>query len=150
MKTNKDYSENLKQSGLKITKQRVAILDILDKSKQPIAAEEVYENLKSNNISINLSTVYRTLELLTSKNLVLKVSIDGNSKSLFETNNMMHKHYLICTECKKILDIYYCPLENYEKELEQETHFKISGHRLDIYGLCPQCQKKINGGKNNI
>lgn len=147
MKKNTDYSENFKLSGLKKTKHRIAILDILGKGKQPIAAEEVYNELKKNDISINLSTVYRTLEILTDRKLVTKLSIIGDNRSLFECNKMVHRHYLVCIGCKNIVTINHCPLGDYEEALEQETHFKISGHKLDIYGLCSQCQKRDQGKK---
>ena len=141
MKKNNYIQTSLKNNGLKNTKHRSAILDILVQSDQPIAAEQIFHELKERNISINLSTVYRTLETLTEKNMVTKISIIGDSRALFECNKMVHKHYLVCTGCKKIIDINRCPLEAYEKVLEQETNFKISGHKLNIYEFCPQCQK---------
>lgn len=131
----------LKNNGLKNTKHRSAILDILVKSDQPIAAEQIFHKLKERNVSISLSTVYRTLETLIDKDMVTKMNIIGDSRSLFECNKMIHRHYLVCTGCKKIIDINHCPLEDYEKSLEQETNFKISGHKLNIFGFCPQCQK---------
>lgn len=131
----------LKNNGLKNTKHRSAILDILVQSDQPIAVEQIFYDLKERNVSISLSTVYRTLETLTDKNMVTKISIIGDNRALFEYNKMIHRHYLVCTGCKKIVDIKNCPLEAYEKSLEQETNFKISGHKLNIYGFCPQCQK---------
>lgn len=118
------------------------MLDILDNSKQPIAAEEVYNRLREKGISINLSTVYRSLDILTNKNLVTKLSVVDDNKSLFEFNKMVHNHYLFCRGCKSIVAVNYCPLEAYEEALEQETHFKISGHKLVIYGFCSQCQKR--------
>ena len=147
MNENKEYINDLKSVDLKITKQRIAILDILEKNVNPITAEDIYAKLMEDDISINLSTVYRILEIFAGKDLVIKLNIAGNNKSLFERNLMDHKHYLVCTECKKILAINYCPLGSYEQTLEQETKFKISGHKLDVYGLCPQCQKKSH--KNN-
>jgi Fur family ferric uptake transcriptional regulator len=142
MKKKSEYEDSLKQSGLKNTKHRIAILEILNQSEQPISAEQVYFELKEKNISINLSIVYRTLEILTDKSLLLKINIANESRALFEYNRMVHKHYLVCIGCKKMLTINKCPLEDYEKVLEKETDFVIFGHKLDIYGYCPECQKK--------
>jgi len=141
--TNKaNFEENLKKSGLKNTKHRNAVLNILQKSNQPIAAEQVYLQLKQKEIAINLSTVYRTLETLAEKQLATKIIIAGDSRALFEYNQMVHKHYLICLGCKKIISIHHCPLESYEQSLADETGYLIEGHRLDVYGYCPECQKK--------
>lgn len=134
------YKDALKKSGLKNTKHRTAIVNILEQSCQPIPAEQIYFKLKENEVAINLSTVYRTLETLAVNNIVTKLNLVGSSKALFEYNRMKHRHYLTCVSCKKILTIEHCPLENYEISLEEQTDFSIVGHKLDIYGYCPECK----------
>ncbi|MEA4998839.1 MAG: transcriptional repressor [Candidatus Limiplasma sp.] len=135
------HLDPLKQSGLKNTRQRKAILDILASGNQPFAAEDVYLSLKQNQVDINLSTVYRSLETMREKNVVRKVSVAGDNRMLYELNLHTHQHYLVCVQCKKICPVGHCPLESFEKSVAQETNYTIMGHRLDIYGLCPDCQQ---------
>lgn len=142
MEKNVQCENLLKESGLKNTKHRTTILEFLKEVKQPVTAEQIYCQLKEKNISINLSTVYRTLETLSDKELVLKHSVTNESRALFEYNSKIHKHYLVCMGCKKILFIENCPLHEYEKILEKKTDFIITGHKLDMYGYCPECQRK--------
>ena len=137
-------SDKLKSNDLKNTKQRTAILNILEKNNQPVSAEDIYSSLKSQKLSVSLSTVYRALETMAEKKLVTKLNMQDNSKALFEINHEIHKHYLICLGCKKIISIMSCPLENYEEKLSEETGFLIEGHRLDIYGYCPECRKNMS------
>jgi Fur family ferric uptake transcriptional regulator len=125
---------------LKVTKGRKAILDILIMSHQPMAAEQIYLALIEEQLAINLSTVYRTLESLVSKDLVTKISIMNDDRMLFEYNQLGHRHYLICVNCKKIITVQNCPLGSYEETLERETHFNIIGHKLYLYGYCQECQ----------
>ena len=134
--------DRFKKSGLKNTKSRKLILDILIKSDQPISAEQIFLELKENKIEINLSTVYRTLESFEHKNLVTKINIIDDQRMLFEYNQVGHRHYLICVMCKKIITVQNCPLGSYEKNLEKETQFSIVGHKLYLYGYCEDCQKK--------
>ena len=141
MEKSTDFADDLKRSGLKNTKHRTAILNILERSDQPMTAEQVFYELGGEKISASLSTVYRALDSLVFKNLITKLIINGNSKALFEYNRMGHRHHLICLGCKKIRAIERCPLKNYEESLEKETDFSISGHKLDIYGYCPECRK---------
>lgn len=143
MTENIDFSEAIKRCGLKSTKSRSSILDILDHSDQPRSAEQVFLILKEKNISVNLSTVYRTLDTFAEKNLVTKLNIAGNTKALYEFNRMVHRHYLVCLGCKKIVAIDNCPLAEYEKLLAKETNYLISGHKLNIYGYCPECKEKL-------
>ncbi|NLV49391.1 MAG: transcriptional repressor [Clostridiales bacterium] len=136
-----DIVDDLKRNGLKNTKCRAAILGILEQSDQPVAADRLFHELNEKNIMLSFSTVYRTLEALTDKKLVKKLTIAGEDKALFEYNRKGHRHYLICLGCKKILSIEHCPLKGYEEILKKETDYAISGHKLDIYGYCPDCQK---------
>lgn len=136
-----EYEKKLKSNGLKSTKHRLEILNILDNTNLPLSAEQLFLNMQKKDISINFSTVYRTLDILVSKELVNKQTVVGNNLALYEYNKNIHKHYLICIGCKKIQTIEGCPLNNYENELSMKTDFEITGHRLDIYGYCPKCKE---------
>lgn len=130
---------DLKEKGLKKTKHRLAILKIFKASNQPLSADEVFKKLK--NSEINLSTIYRNLELLAEKEILNKLILSGDQRAVFEYNEKIHRHYLICLSCNKIKIIEHCPLEGYEKRLAEESGYYILGHKLDVYGYCPQCQK---------
>ena len=141
-----DHGENLRRSGLKNTRHRSEILDVLEECSLPLAAEQVYLKLKERGTDVNLSTVYRTLEALAGKGLARKIRITGEGRALYEYNRRLHRHYLVCLGCKKKLPIEHCPLGDFEKALERDTNFTISGHSLDIYGYCPECREKQNNG----
>lgn len=140
MDWNMDVSALLKKHGLKNTRQRSAILKILSKQKTPIAADELYIELQKVDVSINLSTVYRTLDAMCEKGLVRQASVSSDSRTVFELTRAEHCHYLICVNCKKIIPLSNCPLKEYESAIASETNYEITGHRLDIYGHCPACQ----------
>lgn len=140
--TSNDYMVMLKNTGLKSTKQRLSILKILNESPQPVSAEEVFLQLKSRDVSINLSSVYRILDVFTEKGLAVKSSVDGCEMSLFEARHAEHLHHFICQGCRKMVLISGCPLESYEKLLQNELGCEITGHKLEIYGYCKDCMKK--------
>lgn len=141
MHESRSYSSILKRVGLKNTKHRNDILEIIDNSDQPINAEQIFFQLKNKKVDINLSSVYRILESLVSKNLLLKSNIPGASKALYELNRSEHIHYLICSSCKKMFSVAGCPIEEYEKQIASEKDFEITGHKLEIYGICKECRK---------
>ena len=139
----KDHAHDLKAHGLRSTKSRIAILEILGESKQPISAEEIYLKLKDNKDITNMSTVYRNLDTLEQKSIVTKLSLLNDDKMLYEYNSMGHRHYLVCSGCKKIVTVQDCPLISYEKTVEEETGFSIKGHKLYLYGYCKECNEKV-------
>lgn len=132
----------LKSRGLKATKQRIAILKVLETSEMPLSAEQLYFELARREIPVNLSTIYRVLDQLLLNKLVVRLGMMDGSPALYEYNHAHHKHYLICLGCKKTVSIEGCPLAGYEQELAKSTGYQMEGHRLDIYGYCPECQQK--------
>ena len=138
-----DHQRLLQSRGLKNTKHRTAILEVLERSDHPITAEEVYLQLRENGIAISLSTVYRAFEVLTDKGVLMKSNLTTEIKSLFEINRREHKHYLLCLGCHKLFPVDDCPLEEYEATVAKRLDFKIKGHQLEIYGYCRECQPSI-------
>ena len=131
----------LVQKGLKNTRQRNAVLEVMKDSHAPLTADDIYLRLKEKNIATCLSTVYRTLETLCSKDLVTKSNLLDDNKSKYELACKEHRHHLICLSCTKIIHIEDCPLKELEMSLHNKTDFEVTGHKLEIYGYCPACKK---------
>ena len=140
MDDSKNFKDLLKKENLRNTKHRNSILEVIKNSCQPVTVEAIYLKLKEQGVAISLSTVYRVLEALLGKGLVIKTSVNDDSKALFEINNMEHKHHLLCVKCRKMLPVDGCPLEDYEKTLEEKLGFSIKGHKLEMFGYCQNCK----------
>jgi Fur family ferric uptake transcriptional regulator len=136
----KGFKELLKKENIKNTKHRNSVLEVMEITGQPITVEEIYLKLQEKGVSISLSTVYRVLEVLWNKDIVLKMSFADNNKSLYEINNKKHRHHVLCLKCRKILPVEGCPIGEYVKAIEQKFQFIISGHNLEFYGVCSACQ----------
>lgn len=130
----------LSKKGFKKTKARAAVVETLETASQPLAAEDIFVKIKESGLSVNLSTVYRTLDLMLNTGLVEKTIING-SKAVYELTGAGHRHHLICTACSRIVAINICPFKRMEKQLGKKTNFDITGHKLELYGLCPDCKK---------
>jgi len=137
-----DNKEFFKSHGIKNTKQRNIILEILKQAKDPLTAEEIFLESKKVDKSISLSTIYRVLNTFVSKGIVVRHTIVKENISMYELNLIDHEHYLVCIKCEKSIDIGHCPLGVYENSLENDTNFEIVGHKLEIYGYCPNCKDK--------
>ncbi len=134
-------SEKLKiPEGYRLTKQRKAILDTLESAEIPITAEEIYLKLKQRCVNISLSTIYRNLEMLCKEGLVVKSYVMGEDRARFALPDK--KNYLICERCGKIVIIDNCPFDKFKEELKQVYGFDITGHSVEVYGVCPECSTK--------
>lgn len=119
--------ELLKKNNLKITKQRLEILDIINK----LDIEATNKNIL-NKINIDKSTVYRTIETLL-KNNILETSINYKNELYYQIKKE-HKHYIKCIKCHQKEEINICPVEDLEKK-----GFKIITHKIEIDGICNKC-----------
>lgn len=128
--------------GLKNTKHRNLIYNILKDSDCPLTMEDIFLELKDVDTSISFSTVYRVLEAFAAKRIAEKSNSSTDGKSAFELNPTAHKHRLICIGCKKMVAIEGCPLGEFSKSLEKNTQFDITAHRLELFGYCPDCRDK--------
>ncbi|MEJ5172960.1 MAG: transcriptional repressor [Hydrogenothermaceae bacterium] len=126
--------------GYKTTKQRQAILKLLEENIAPMHAEDIYLKLKEKGIELSLSTVYRNLDMLQQKGLVVKAYMLNEDKARFGLASK--KNYLVCQECKKIVIIDNCPFEKFKEELIEVHGFDILGHSIEVYGICPECKSK--------
>jgi Fur family ferric uptake transcriptional regulator len=135
----KDYKDLLKKENLRNTKHRNSVLEVIEENGQPVTAEIIFLKLKEQGVSISLSTVYRVLDALLNKGLIIKTSVTDENKALYELNNMEHKHHLLCVKCRKCFKYTAAP-EEYEKALEEKSGFSIKGHKLEVYGLCESCK----------
>lgn len=125
---------------LRMTHQREIILDELNKSKTHPTADELYEKIKKKSPRISLATVYRNLEILSAAGLIRKLEISGRQKR-FDWDVKQHNH-VFCTQCQRVDNI---PTpENTVPDIIaiQEKGYRITGCRIEFFGLCPQCQKQ--------
>lgn len=136
-----EIEELLKKASLKNTKQRNTVLSIIKKSKEPITAEEIFKYLILEDNKINLSTVYRTLNILTSKNVLLKI-LKGDGTAAYEVNDSSHNHYITCSSCNDSILIDSCPIKDLSESVSKNTGFKVTGHSLQLTGVCSKCLKK--------
>lgn len=126
--------------GIKTTRQRVLLFDILKETNTPLAVEEIYSKVSSIDSSFNMSTVYRILEVFVSKGMVIKSNKVDNKAAVFELNRDNHTHQLICLKCCKVIPIEVCPLKKFEESMKKTTDFEITGHKLEVFGYCSECK----------
>lgn len=125
-------------TGLKRTKQRALVLDVLNQTTLPVTAAEISEQLERHGTPVWLSTVYRVLDTFIRHGLAEKSGVRGDGMAIYVRTRPEHRHYAVCVECHKIVPLQHCPLEHSPPQLEGEL-FQVLEHRLQIFGLCRDC-----------
>jgi len=124
----------LKNNGYRITSPRVKIIKEIKSS--PLSAKQIHENL--NDKSIDLVTVYRTLEVLVDLNLIAKITFDDNIIKYEALSKHRHHHHLVCEVCGKIKDIEMEDEEFFNK-IMKKYKFDLTSHSLEFLGRCSRC-----------
>ncbi len=132
--------EKLGEQGFRITPQRIAVLKVLANSENHPSVEMIYQRVRREFPTTSLATIYKTVTLLRELNEVLELGFPEGSNRYDGHKPYPHPH-VICTRCKKIIDPDLESLRDLKQELVSETGFRITSHRLDFFGLCPDCQR---------
>lgn len=132
--------EGLKESNVRITPQRYAILEFLIEHRSHPTADEIFRALESRFPNMSVATIYNNLRKFVEIGIVQEMSY-GDAASRFDFGVQKHYH-AICTDCGKIEDFFYPGLEDVEMASSELTGYQISEHLLEVYGVCPNCQKK--------
>lgn len=138
-KTEEQIKQMLVDKGVRPSSQRVAILLFLSSVKSHPSAESVYEQLSPNLKSLSRATVYNTLNLLASKNLIYALTIEGDEQR-FDADISLHGHFK-CQNCGELSDVM---LTNDQQNsiLENIPGFHVAKAHLYLHGKCKCCTKK--------
>lgn len=138
------FKQLLKDKGLKVTNQRVLVLETLASCPgKHLTAEEIYELVKVDCPEIGLATVYRTIQMLLELHLVDKIHLDDGYVR-YEIGSAggaakHHHHHLICLSCGKVISFEDDLLEELEKKITDKEGFFVVDHEVKLYGHCKEC-----------
>lgn len=136
-KSRQAIAKVIREHGYRATPQRLAIYDALHKSGSHPTAQEMHQTVLERDPSVSLATVYKTLQLFVQLGLAGEMGFRDQTHYDPETGYHVH---LVCTNCGRIEDSHVDELERFISQIEEETEFKITGQRFDMYGLCSDCR----------
>jgi Fe2+ or Zn2+ uptake regulation protein len=139
----------LSQHGYRLTGPRGRIVDQALRHERPFTAEQLVAELRDHPdtgvASIGRATVYRTLEILASVDVLSRIiQPSGNAAYVVEAPG--HRHHLVCSSCGTTISFTSCPVDTLVQHLTADTRFTIHDHLLEVFGTCPECQREVGAG----
>lgn len=132
-------AQQLRDNGHKLTQPRRAILRVLMAAAKPLSPAEIQTRGQERCADLGLVTVYRTLEIMEQIGLVRPVHLaDGCHGYALSTPG--HTHHVVCERCHAVVEIVGCELGGFLQRVAERTGYRITGHWLEISGLCAACQ----------
>ena len=132
-------TEKYRHLKIKLTPQRLAILNFLNGNKSHPSAEDIFRGVTKEFPTMSFATVYNTLQALKKKDGVQELTIDSGKKR-YDPDCTQH-HHLICIECKMIIDIH----KEFKLSLSGgiTKNYDVKGNHIEFYGLCHKCRKTV-------
>src|SRR5437868_7183494 len=133
---------SFKEKGLRLTRQRQILLELIDKTGQHLDAERLFQLAKEQDPKINRVTVYRTLKMLKTGGLVDELDLMhyGGDQHYYETRMKQEHAHVICLRCGKVEESFGEPLQRLRKQIESHFGFQVLLARTEVGGYCSHCQ----------
>jgi Fur family peroxide stress response transcriptional regulator len=135
----KRYEESIAQDGLRLTRQRRHVYEVLLGRQDHPTAMEVFLRARAGMESLSLATVYNVLETLSERGLVRRMHLDSGSMR-YCANNAKHGHFT-CTSCGAVLDVPLLPGAELEKLHQLPRGYTVTRQEVSLHGLCSSCRK---------
>jgi Fur family ferric uptake transcriptional regulator len=137
------FKQLLRSSGLKYTKQRELVLEIIYKNRGHFTSEDIYNLIKTHypDVTLGIATVYRTLTLLEDAQIVTSLSFGTQGKK-YEFGLTDHHDHFVCMECGAITEFFDEGIEAQQEAIAKQHNFKMTGHIMKITGICETCQNQ--------
>lgn len=129
--------------GLKTSRQRELIAEVFFQAGGHLSIDELLERVRHADSRIGQATVYRTMKLLTKCGLAESRQFgDGHTRYEPHTGHEEHHDHLICTSCGKIVEFHNAQIEQMQTRIAEKHGFTVTHHKMELYGLCPDCQRR--------
>ncbi len=133
------WEEKLRGSGFRMTGARRAVIRALSAAPRPLSAAELYGMARAHHARLGLVTVYRTLEVLDGLGLVQRVHAEGGCRG-YAPSSPGHHHTITCERCERAAEFEGDEVCLSTAGVEARTGYAVSGHWVQLVGLCPSCQ----------
>lgn len=134
------FLEHIQAAGLRRTGQRDLILETFLSTEEHLTSDDLHRLVHKKDPSLGLTTVYRTLKVLTEAGLAREVRF-GDNKTYYEHHyNHDHHDHMICTECGKVIEFFSAAIEDLQDQMASNFGFRPTHHSLRMWGVCSDCQ----------
>ncbi len=135
----------LEEGGNRATESRRAVARLIAGRDGAFVTADLVADSQRRKLGVARATIFRTLELLVALGAVERLDLPSGEHSYVRCETTRHHHHLVCTRCQRAVDLEELGMGGIVAEAERRTGYRVNRHRVELFGLCPSCQKAAAG-----
>jgi len=133
------FKDLFREKKLRLSHARVLIYQELSDAQNPLSPQELYQAILKKKKRIGLTSIYRSLNLFESLEIVFKITNESNvTYKLCELED--HHHHIVCKTCGNVVEFNFCDISDWSKKVMESTGYEVTDHQLNFYGFCKACR----------
>jgi Fur family transcriptional regulator, ferric uptake regulator len=148
MKETAVFEKFIKDKRLRHSKPRDFIIKTFLSLERHMTVDELWGEVKKRYPSIGFATIYRTMKLLSESGLCREIRFEDGATRYEHLYGHDHHDHLICTRCGRLVEVVEPGIEKLQDRLMKRHGFVPQSHRMNLYGICKECQKRAKTARN--
>jgi len=139
---NRSFKDIIRKKKIRLSLPRLLVYQELSHAVTPLSPHEVFQSLLKRKKRIGLTSIYRSLDLFESQEIVFRIVKGSNVRyKLCELED--HHHHVICKKCGDVGEFNFCEISDWSKKVMESTGYEVTDHQLNFYGLCKACKEEV-------
>ncbi|MDA2933525.1 transcriptional repressor [Acidobacteria bacterium AH-259-D05] len=144
------FSSYLRNNGRKMTRQRQMVVESFLLTGGHVSTEDLYQLVRKKDKKLGFVTVFRTLKALADCGIARKIDLNDGRIRFEHSYRRPHHHHIVCVECNRTIEFVSPEGERIQDEITSQYGFKPVRHTLQIFGVCPECQKDQRPSQGSV
>ena len=144
------FSRYLKSNGRKMTRQRQMVVESFLETGGHVSTEELYQLVRKKDKKLGFATVFRTLKALADCGIARKIDFNDGRARFEHSYKRPHHHHIVCVQCNRTIEFLSPEGERIQEEITSQYGFQPVRHTLQIFGVCPECQKEQKASQESV
>ena len=140
MTTNEPLVDALGEAGYRLTEPRRAVAELVAARAGHVTANDLIADAQARDLGIGRATIFRALDLFTELEVLERIDLPSGDHAYVPCLPTHHHHHVICQRCGKVTEVEDLGLGDALAAMEQKSGWRVERHRLELYGVCPECQ----------
>jgi Fe2+ or Zn2+ uptake regulation protein len=128
----------LDRAGFRVTEPRRTVAELIADREGHFTAADLVDDARRRRLGVGRATIFRALELFSEMGVVERLDLPSGEHAYIPCEPV-HHHHVVCSRCGRAVDVEDCGMGAVAREISRRTGFRIDDHRLELYGLCPDC-----------